>query len=161
MKHILYVAILAIAMTSCESQKYEDQRCKGLLLDSLTNLSKYRDRVICLETGACGMAKDYQMKIEALEKTIDSLTKQERKIKGSIVMREHHSTKLVKKTKHTRMVAPQSAQKTEPAVTVKKSDNSRPFYYSDVKQKYFFYDDNRKQYYSVDRETGEKHYAEE
>lgn len=144
MKNFIFLFAIATLILSCNSTEFQDQRCKGLLLDSLTNLSKYRDRVVCLENGACGMVKEYQQKIAALESKVDSLTKAQRK---TALMHR------VKRGKHkaasTRIVH----------VVVKEPANGvKPFYFDYATQKYFFYDANRNAYYSIDPVNRERRY---
>jgi hypothetical protein len=158
MKSILLLCAALALLASCNSEEIQSQRCKGILLDSLTNLSKIRDRVACLETGACGMLKDYQWRIDSLENEIDSLTKMGRKYK--MLYRTKASARMMhnsmhvagKKAKHN-MTYPMET-KSVPVV-----DNGKdPFYYDQSLQKYFFYDRQHKVYYSFDPVSRKKIY---
>jgi cell fate (sporulation/competence/biofilm development) regulator YmcA (YheA/YmcA/DUF963 family) len=99
---------------------------------------------VCLENGACGMVKEYQQKIAALESKVDSLTKAQRK---TVLMRH------VKRGKHkTKVIHVVQVVKKELANDVK------PFYFDYATQKYFFYDAGRNAYYSIDPVNRERRY---
>lgn len=160
MKSILYLCAVVALFSSCNSEEIQSQRCKGILLDSLTSLSKFRDRVVCLETGACGMLKDYQAKIDSLENEIDSLNKMSSRYRRlyttKVSTRMMHHTKHVVTSKHNMTYPTEVKPAVAPTST---ADNSKdPFYYDQNLQKYFFYDREHKVYYSFDPVSRKKIY---
>ncbi len=154
MKKILFSCAVVTLMAACNSQKFQDQRCYGLLLDSLTNLTKFRERVTCLETGACIMVNEYQVKIDSLQKIVDSLTIKPVNKWAVKHKPKHKKREMVAKVQKT---APKTVKTTSTA-TKEVKPKIAPFYYENNKQKYYYYDQNRKTYYAIDPVSGEKQY---
>jgi hypothetical protein len=162
MKSILYVCAVVALFASCNSEEIQSQRCKGILLDSLTSLSKFRDRVVCLETGACGMLKDYQARIDSLENEIDSLHKVGSRYQR--LYRTKASARMMRNAKHVAATKKETHSMTYPMeakatpATTPAADTKDPFYYDQNLQKYFFYDRVHKVYYSFDPVSRKKIY---
>lgn len=159
MKKIVLLPGILVVLASCNSQKFQDQRCYGLLIDSLTKLSKYSDRIQALESGATELAKDYQLKIESLEKTVDSLTAKRPKYSKKSAVAMHKGKKLKDKKAVAKTVV---AHNTVAIAKMKERNDDEPrmapFYYEYANQKYYYYDRERKVYYSIDPVSGEKIY---
>lgn len=150
MKNIVLLFVVMVTLLSCNSREFQDQRCYGLLIDSLTKLSKFRDRVASLEKGAKVMAKEHQSKIESLQKTLDSFTAGYKKTKVVYMTKRYKKSHKATTAKcHYKMDYYKKGDKT---------NSIAPFYYDYYKQKYFFYDNEVRAYYSLDPITGEKRY---
>ncbi len=159
MKSILVAFLVAVALASCDSNEVQSQRCKGILLDSLTNLSKFRDRVTCLEAGACGIMKEYQWRVDSLENVIDSITKVGRKYRMLYTTKATtHKSKSRNSYIPDNKSVPQPADADTKEASAKETSPKEPFYYDYTAQKYYFYDRKTGQYYTFDPVTREKHY---
>lgn len=146
MKKIVLLLAVSAILCSCNSNEYSDQRCYGLLIDSLTKLARYEDRVAALEQGASVVTREYQLKIKSLQKIVDSLSA------------HRAAPKLKRISGHYSKPHPAAKVKYSPKMITVEDDMNPSFYYDDDLQKYFYYDSDRKVYYYRDPVTGQRRY---
>ena len=138
---LITLVIFTMLATSCDTQEEQDQRCYGLMKDSLVKMAVLQERNFALE-----------MDLLAAENTADSLlaeTIQCRRTADSLIAQ----TQPIKPLPQPPVADPSNTRPVA-AVTTRK----RSWYYNRKEQKNYFYDPEVGAYYNRKPETFEKRF---